>query len=378
MENNNISTQKSKVFDFIFLILRWKKIIIINFVVLVTIATIISFMLPKIYYSSASVLPPKEETSLLSASGFSGLSSVMKEFSSIKGIGSLGNRNTYNYLVILSSRNVFENVIKKFNLIELYKVPGSSMEKAVKALGENVVFEIQEEGNLVVGVYDQDANRAADMANYFVEQLNQRSYELNVIESGNNKAFLEKRVSDRMDSLTVSENRLNAYQKEHGIYTIPEQSLSMISATAKIFADKTQKEIEIEYLNSIATPDNKYLEAAKLQLNALNKKIEQLPDLGLEYLRLYREVYINTKILEIIRPMLEQVLYQEKKNTPVVVVVDNAKPAEYKSKPKRMIIIGSVGIASILISILFIVLVERWRKFKLDYKAAYEKMKNGK
>jgi tyrosine-protein kinase Etk/Wzc len=372
---NNISAQKNKIFDFIFLLLRWKKFIILNFIILVIIGSVISFMLPKIYYSWASVLPPKEETSLLSASGFSGLSSVMKEFSSIKGIGSLGNRNTYNYLVILNSRNVFESVIKKFNLIELYKVPDNSVEKTIKALSENVVFEIQEEGNLVIGVYDEDPNRAADIANYFVEQLNQRSYELNVLESGNNRAFLEKRVSERMDSLTVAENRLKEYQKEHGIYTIPEQSLSMISATAKLFADKTQKEIEINYLNSIVTPDNKFLESAKMQLSALNEKIDKLPDLGLDYLRLYREVYISTKVLEYIRPMLEQVIYQEKKSTPVVVVVDNAKPAEYKVKPKRMIIVGSVGLGSILISILFIVLIERWRKFKLEYKVAYEKMK---
>lgn len=311
MENTNLK-QQNKFFDFIFLLFRWKRFILINFIIVVILASVISFLLPKIYYSSASVLPPKEETSLLSASGFSGLSSVMKEFSSIKGIGSLGNRNTYNYLVILSSRNVFESVINKFNLIELYKVPDNSMEKAVKALGENVIFEIQEEGNLVIGVYDEDANRAADIANYFVELLNQRSYELNVQESGNNKKFLEKRVKDNMDSLASAENALKVYQKEHGIYTLPEQSMAVISATAKLFADKTKQEIELDFLNSIVTPDNKLLESAKLQLNALNRKIEQLPDLGLDYLRLYREVYIYSKILEILRPMLEQVIYQEK------------------------------------------------------------------
>jgi len=130
--NQNNKSENSSFFNFLLIILKWKKFILINLLVVLVISTIIAFLLPKIYYSSASVLPPKEEMSILGGSGLGGLTSVMREFSSIKGIGSLGNKNTYNYLVILNSREVAEKVIKKYNLQEIYGYP-NSMDKTLKA-----------------------------------------------------------------------------------------------------------------------------------------------------------------------------------------------------------------------------------------------------
>jgi tyrosine-protein kinase Etk/Wzc len=113
-----------------------------------------------------------------------------------------------------------------------------------------------------------------------------------------------------------------------------------------------------------------------LQLDAINKSVNDLPNLGIEYLRLYREVFARTKILEFLRPMLEQSIYQEKKDVPVIVVVDAAKTPEYKAKPKRIIVIGSSVVGWLLLSIILILLIESWRKFKKEKPENYELLKN--
>jgi len=373
--NQNNKSENSSFFNFLLIILKWKKFILINLLVVLVISTIIAFLLPKIYYSSASVLPPKEEMSILGGSGLGGLTSVMREFSSIKGIGSLGNKNTYNYLVILNSREVAEKVIKKYNLQEIYGYP-NSMDKTLKAYYQNVVFEVQEEGNLEIGFYDEDPQRAADIANYLVDLLNERSYELSVTEARSNRKFLEGRANENMDSLKVAENQLKDYQEKHGIFTIPEQTGALLEASSKIYAEKIAKEIEIDYLSKMFSNNNEILNSARMQLDAINKKVNDLPSLGIEYLRIYRNILIRTKILEYLRPMLEQAIYQEKKDVPVIVVVDKAKVPEYKAKPKRIIVIGSSVLGWLIITIIIVLSVEKWRNFKSTNIDKYNILKN--
>lgn len=373
--NQNNKSENSSFFNFLLIILKWKKFILINLLVVLVISTIIAFLLPKIYYSSASVLPPKEEMSILGGSGLGGLTSVMREFSSIKGIGSLGNKNTYNYLVILNSREVAEKVIKKYNLQEIYGYP-NSMDKTLKAYYQNVVFEVQEEGNLEIGFYDEYPQRAADIANYLVDLLNERSYELSVTEARSNRKFLEGRVNENMDSLKVAEDQLKDYQEKHGIFTIPEQTGALLEASSKIYAEKIAKEIEIDYLSKMFSNNNEILNSARLQLDAINKKVNDLPSLGIEYLRIYRNILIRTKILEFLRPMLEQAIYQEKKDVPVIVVVDKAKVPEYKAKPKRIIVIGSSVFGWLIITIIIVLSIEKWRNFKLHNNDKYNILKN--
>lgn len=378
--NNIPDSNNSSLINFVLTLLKWKKFLILNFIIVLVISTIIAFMLPKVYYSSASVLPPKEEMSILGGgSGLGGLTSVMREFSTIKGIGSLGNKNTYNYLVILNSREVAEKVIKKFDLQEIYGY-SNSMEKTLKVYYQNVVFEVQEEGNLEIGFYDEDPKRSADIANYLVELLNERSYELSVSEARSNRKFLEGRVNENMDSLRVAEEQLKEYQEKHGIFSIPEQTSSLIETSSKIFAEKLSKEIEIDYLSRMLSNNNEILNNARMQLdainNAINKQVNTLPGLGMDYLRIYRNVLIRTKILEYLRPMLEQAIYQEKKDVPVIVVVDSAKVPEYKAKPKRILVIGSSVIGWLIISIFVVFIIEKWRRFKKENNDKYNLLKN--
>jgi uncharacterized protein involved in exopolysaccharide biosynthesis len=371
-EKNTI--ENNSFFSFLLILLKWKKFLIINFLVVLVISTVVAFLLPKIYYSAASVLPPKEDMSMLGG-GMGGLNSVMKEFSAIKSIGSLGNKSTYNYLVILNSREVAEKVIKKFNLMEVYG-QSNSLDKTLKIFRSNTIFEIQEEGNLEVGFYDENPQRAADIANYLVTVLNERSYELSVTEAQDNSKFLEKRVSENNDSLTLAENRLKEYMEKHGIMTLPEQTGALAESGSRIYAEKVSKEIELEYLKKVLSPDNKMLLSAQLQLDVINKQLDNVPNQGIEIIRLYRDILIRTKILEFLRPMLEQSIYQEKKDVPVIVVVDAAKVPEYKAKPKRIIVIGSSVLGWLFISILIVLMIESWRKFKNEKPGNYELLKN--
>jgi uncharacterized protein involved in exopolysaccharide biosynthesis len=66
---------------------------------------------------------------------------------------------------------------------------------------------------------------------------------------------------------------------------------------------------------------------------------EKMPDVGMEYMRLYRNLLLQTKIVEFLTMQYEQAKIQEAKDTPMLLVLDKARVPEWKAKPKRLLII---------------------------------------
>ena len=75
-------------------------------------------------------------------------------------------------MAILKSGTMTDDVIKKFKLREEYEMEDSYYEKVIKAFIGNLDMDVEDEGNLVVSVYDQDPQKAADIANYMITKLN--------------------------------------------------------------------------------------------------------------------------------------------------------------------------------------------------------------
>ena len=163
------------------LLFAWRRFIIINVLVVAILAVGVSLILPKKYKATASVLPPRQQD-LFSFGGIAG--SLAK---SIPGAGKLGlgqKSSSYNYFAILNSRTALEQIVRQFDLLAVYDISDSSMEKAIKRLTDNVAFEEQGDENITIDVKDEDPKRAAAMANAFVDILNEMSIKLGTIEAG--------------------------------------------------------------------------------------------------------------------------------------------------------------------------------------------------
>ena len=90
--------------------------------------------------------------------------------------------------------------------------------------------------------------------------------------------------------------------------------------------------------------------------------LKNLPDLGIEYVRLYRELQIQEKILEFIMPQYEQAKINEKKDTPTVQVLDPAVAPIKRSSPKRMFMVLGAGIF-----VLFLFIIAAYIKVNAEY-----------
>lgn len=135
---------------------------------------------------------------------------------------------------------------------------------------------------------------------------------------------------------------------------MPEQTEALIKAAAEITAQLALREVQVSVLRRTQSADNPAVMAGQIEVDELKNKLSQfgsigasagkdmkvfvpfskVPDLGMEYLRRFRDVEIQYKILQFITPLYEQAKVEERRQTPSVIVLDKAGPAERKSKPK--------------------------------------------
>jgi uncharacterized protein involved in exopolysaccharide biosynthesis len=93
---------------------------------------------------------------------------------------------------------------------------------------------------------------------------------------------------------------------------------------------------------------------SSVSLLSLNK----LPQNALNYFRLFRDVQIYTNILEFELPLYEQARIQEKKDIPILQVIDYAIPPAKKSFPPRMVFASLITIVILLFVFIYILLIE--------------------
>ncbi len=380
--------KSDKFLELVGLILKYKKTIIINVLVITISAMIISLLIPNEYTAKASFIAPKKKSGMLGElMGFSSAVSNLQKVLSSR----LGNvsEEAYNYLVILQSRTVALRVIEKFDLRKVYKISDKKpFEDVIKELENNVKFNVEDEGNIVISVTDKSPKRAAEIANYYIQLLNEYSIELGNQEAKNNREFIEKRVFQIKDTLKVIEDSLKKFSKVYNVLEMQEQVKQGIFVAAEIKAELELAKIQKDLLAMTYGFNHPLVIQSNFKVEELSKRLksmkfgeddirsalgflipfEKIPEISIQYLRLRRDFEIFNKLLEFLYPIYEQAKIEELKNIPVVVVVDKAIPPQKKSYPKRILITVAAFIASFFFSLIYIRIISYFEDIKNNEK----------
>ncbi|MDH4070946.1 MAG: hypothetical protein OEV30_11040 [Ignavibacteria bacterium] len=373
------------LFEFSVILVRWRMFIAKNLGIVILLSVVVSLLMPNWYSSTVSLLPPKKSGSLFGQ--VAGFSTAMKDITKTLGAFGESSEEVFNYLAILKSRTALTKVINRFNLREVYDFDEDApIEDLLAELESNVALEVQEEGNITLTVYDKDPVRASEMANYFVSVLNDVSTDLSTQDARNNREFIEHRYQQVMEDLRTAEDSLQMFQEKHGVYALPEQTKAAIEAAAELKSQILFKEVEIGYLQRVFGMEAPKIRSAQAQVRELSAKFNQmqhgepdgsgarpdalfpalkdLPEIGADFVRLFRAFEIQNRLLEFIVPIYEQARIEEQKTIPVVMVLDKATPAEQKSRPKRSIIVVIATALAFIVSVTVVLSVEAFRKLQ--------------
>jgi len=361
------------------LLFKYKKIIIATIIASAIISTAVAFLLPVWYTASTNVVPPQTSmTGLESAMG--NISSTLRDI----GLARVGGSSSsgYSLTVILLSRSVKDSMIKKYDLRKVYKMENDKYEDLLKEFESNLDVTYDKEGNYVISITDRDPNRAAQMANDYVQIANHFAAELFKKESNFNRLYMEQRVKSIDSTISALSHELGTLSQQSLMFSPEEQARAVSQAIVELKAQVYQTEIEYDLLrttfgenDALTQVKKKILEETRKKLNeAMNKpgfagnfKIDESGRIGIECTKLLTEIEALSKAKAYLVPLYEKLRLDEVKNIKTLYVLDEAVPPTKKSKPKRVLIVAGSVLGSFVLVVLLILLVHNYIEFRNKY-----------
>jgi tyrosine-protein kinase Etk/Wzc len=336
-----------------------------------------SLRLPKIYVSTATILTTSEGSSrtagLASALAASG---VIQSGSGLSIPSFTPQRDML--VAILKSRSMAKDVVDRFHLKERYaaKFDGDAIGRLQKA----TAISLSRDGIISVKVDETDPQLAADIANFYAANLDRMLTRFGITEAGRQRVFIAARLAETEQDLRQAEEALRRFQETHKAISLQEQAKGAVEAAAQLKGEIMASEVQLEVMRNFATEANPEVIKLKRRIEELKRHLGQMqygkgwvlpaedhnpgeprkeiyvpfvevPEVGLELARLTRNMKVHETIFTLLTQHLEQAKIAEARNMPVVQMLDQAVPADWKSKPKIKLNMAIAGLTGFLLGV---------------------------
>jgi tyrosine-protein kinase Etk/Wzc len=381
VQENPAPSEKVDIYAYLAVLVKYRRFIFLNLLVVCLIVAAISFMLPSWYRATTTILPPGgDAVSLGLASSLLGSASGLATSLSLPFMTSPSDI----VAAILRSRAVGEAVVQKQNLMEAFH--SRSMENAIRDLFSKTSVSVTNEGLISLSYEDRDPVRAAQVANSFVQEADRINRQTSSSQAKSARVFIGERLSQTERDLAQAEENLKAFQEENKTILLDDQMKAAIDKAADLKAQMISSEIELNVLSKTLSPSHPQIRSLRSEVDEMKRQLEilesgsptgnsegrtvldvpfaQVPSLSLKLARLMREVKIQEAVFELLTQQYEQYKIQESKDTPTIQVLDKAVPPETRAKPRRGILVGLAGVLSLFASTVFVFGLEYFRRSK--------------
>lgn len=234
-----LDEEEINLLDYIRVIFKYRRMILWICGIAIVTTVIISLLLPEIYSATTTIVPPTEI--LQKGAGLAGVLGGGESSISLMIGEAIDVKNIVNmYVGILESRVVADAIIDRFDLLQIYDV--KERFDARKKLRKNATITASRENIVRITVKDRDPNRAAAMANAYVEELDRQNKRLSTGQATSKTIFLENRLKEIEEKLSKKENILS---REARIQEMLFELLTREYEIAKIEEAKSMPTIQV-------------------------------------------------------------------------------------------------------------------------------------
>lgn len=245
---------------------------------------------------------------------------------------------TEQMLQLFQSDSIFNHVVNHFHLASHYELDSLSptvYNQLLSVYSENVSIKKTEYEAVKIEVLDKDPQVACDLINEMVNAFNAYTLKLNRQKSQELVAIFEERLrrkSEQIDSINVA---LKAIAVKFGIIDYNAQS----------------RELSKEYYRTIAGGNEK-------KIGELTNSMRNLEERGGEFHELENHIYNATNEYAALQSHLNILVSDAQKELTYTNMVVKPFPSNKKAYPVRWLIVTISACASLLFSLLVIMIIE--------------------
>jgi capsule polysaccharide export protein KpsE/RkpR len=349
---------------------------------------VVVLLLPKEFESSARIMPPESgsnSTAMLaaligrggSAGSASGLAGLAGSLLGAKNNGAM-------FVALLHSGTISGHLIDRFDLQRVYHK--RYRDSTAKRLAHSTkITEDTKSGVITIVVTDEKRERARDLAQAYLDELNSLVARVNTSSAHREREFIEQRLHTVQIELQRAQIELSDYSSKNTTIDIKEQTRATVEAGAKLEGQLIANETELDSIRQIYGDQNIRVRAARARNATLRRELErangqggqpkeetvadpthpypalrQLPQLAVQWANLYRNVRIHETVFDLLSEEYETARIEEVKSIPTVSVIDSPGLPERKSGPHRILIVLIATILSLIVTALFLLVKRSW------------------
>jgi capsule polysaccharide export protein KpsE/RkpR len=350
----------------------------------------LALSLPKEYVSGARIMPPEQGgnsaamlATLLGKSSAGGLAGLAGSLLGGKNTGAL-------FVALLHSGTVSGHLIDRFDLQRVYHK--RYREDTAKRLGHlTKITEDPKSGVITIGVTDEKRERARDLAQGYLDELNNLVAKVNTSSAHREREFIEQRLNTVQTELQRAQLELSAFSSKNTTIDIKEQTRATVEAGAKLEGQLIAGESELDSLRQIYGNQNVRVRAAEARNATFQRELQrangqdstdpdrkdvdashpypalrQLPQLGVQWANLYRNVRIHETVFDLLSQEYETARIEEVKSIPTVSIIDVPWLPERKSGPHRTLIVLISLLLSVTGTAVFLLVRRSWLEIDRD------------
>jgi tyrosine-protein kinase Etk/Wzc len=347
------------VLDVFIVCLKRKRLIVLGSAILAMLTAAACLIMTPVYRATVGVMPPQSGSS-------STMGQLLGQFAGVASmvLGTTTSMTGNLYIGLLQTEGVLDAIIDKFDVIKRENL--KTREDARDFLVKNVLVADMNLDSGIVTLSADDANpkRSMDMTTTFASELKKVFDGIATTDAGKRRVFFENQLKKTNDDLAKAEVDLRTFAETTGAIRVDEQATATLSVIMGMKSNIAAKEVSLEVLKTFAAKNNPDLKRAQQELQSLREQLkrleekqeivtpgaviptEQIPGLGMEYLRRYREFKYQEMLYELLVKQYEAARLEEaKESTPVQIIYQATLPTR-PAKPKTIlvtIIAGGVG-----------------------------------
>ena len=195
-----------------------------------------------------------------------------------------------------------------------------------------------------------------------------------------------KRLARAEKEMVEAELAYNAFQKQNMALDLETQAKTQLESAATLYISLAELQIKREVMSRVVKPDHPQLKSLDIEIAATEETVDRIlmgqsptgdgksekqndamsifipfpkmPALGLQALQLMRDVKIRNAMYQFVLQEYEKSRFEEEKETSLVVVLDRAVPPDFRSRPRRGLMVAVAGGLSLAVSVLLAFLFE--------------------
>jgi capsule polysaccharide export protein KpsE/RkpR len=333
--------------------------------------TTYSFVAPKWYTAELSVVP-----SVSSKGGSSGaLSGAAAALGATDLSVDLGGSSDVDRIdAIFRSTSVTDAVIAKFGLVARYRE--RYLEDTREELWKHCSTRLDKKPALVtLACEDKSPDVAMAIVAYFADNANQVARRISTSSAGEERRFLETRVSQARNNLDEASRNLREFQEQNKVISLPEQARAIVTSMATLRAEMLEKQLQLAYVDGYSSNDESTSGQLRQQVGILQAKLKSLeqahvpadlrapnparpgtqanadsrgassifppamnvPMLQYKLEQLLREQKMQESLVTLLMQRWELARVQEARDTSTMQILDHPIRPTKKSRPKRAI-----------------------------------------